>query len=153
MAGSAAACCVQVCLCEQSFKESCNLLTQHSLPLNVLHVRSPCRHPAGPRAGPLPYKVAGEHAAAGAALRAARLRPGRRPVHGVIPMQLSHTTLYFWWCLESSDRYMHLDMSTLVRHKHAWQAVAKAAVAAATDPAVPSGVMDVWDIKKYEAGA
>ncbi|KAK9828046.1 hypothetical protein WJX81_004543 [Elliptochloris bilobata] len=33
------------------------------------------------------------------------------------------------------------------------QAVAKAAVAAATDPAVPSGVMDVWDIKQYEAGA
>jgi hypothetical protein len=33
------------------------------------------------------------------------------------------------------------------------QAVAKAAVAAATDPSVASGVLDVWDIKKYERGA
>lgn len=31
------------------------------------------------------------------------------------------------------------------------QAVAKAAVAAATDPAVPGGIMDVWQIKEYEA--
>ncbi|DBA98413.1 TPA: hypothetical protein ACH3X3_012425 [Trebouxia sp. C0006] len=30
------------------------------------------------------------------------------------------------------------------------QAVAKAAVAAATDPAVPGGIMDVWQIKEYE---
>ena len=33
------------------------------------------------------------------------------------------------------------------------QAVAKAAVAAATDPSVAGGVLDVWDIKKYERGA
>ena len=33
------------------------------------------------------------------------------------------------------------------------QAVAKAAVAAATDPSVSSGVLDVWAIKKYETGA
>lgn len=31
------------------------------------------------------------------------------------------------------------------------KAVAKAAVAAATDPAVPAGIMDVWTIKRdYE---
>jgi hypothetical protein len=29
------------------------------------------------------------------------------------------------------------------------QAVARAAVAAATDPLVPPGVMDVWEIAKY----
>ena len=29
------------------------------------------------------------------------------------------------------------------------QAVAKAAVAAATDPSVPSGIMDVWAIHEY----
>jgi len=29
------------------------------------------------------------------------------------------------------------------------QAVARAAVAAATDDGVPSGVMDVWEIEKY----
>ena len=31
------------------------------------------------------------------------------------------------------------------------QAVAKAAVAGATDPSVPSGIMDVWALKKYES--
>lgn len=31
------------------------------------------------------------------------------------------------------------------------QAVAKAAVAAATDPAVPGGIMDVWQLQQYEA--
>ena len=30
------------------------------------------------------------------------------------------------------------------------QAAAKAAVAAATDPAVPAGIMDVWQMKEYE---
>ena len=29
-------------------------------------------------------------------------------------------------------------------------AVAKAAVAAATDPAVPGGIMDVWQLQQYD---
>ena len=30
------------------------------------------------------------------------------------------------------------------------QAVAKAAVAAATDPSVPGGILDVWQLQAYE---
>lgn len=30
------------------------------------------------------------------------------------------------------------------------QGIAKAAVAAATDPAVPGGVMDVWQLQQYD---
>lgn len=30
------------------------------------------------------------------------------------------------------------------------QAVAKAAVAAATDPSVPGGIMDIWQLQEYE---
>lgn len=43
--------------------------------------------------------------------------------------------------------------SSLLSVRVSAQAVAKAAVAAATDPSVSSSVLDVWDIKKYETGA